>query len=299
MPVEAVHLSGLVDSLAMSSAWVRRATSGPYHRAARLGALFVDLPYFDRFSLAVARYALRQPQALSRWGHVFHQNTPIALGRLLGECGHALTHKTATREAGETLTALSLGYISHAALDTAMHPHINRLARERAERTGLDPSVEHQEIEKFHSLLFHEQRFGQDPMGTQKMRVYIEVDGRCLGEDGPVADAVQGALRSLHGQAPTRQEFRRYARGYLSYARLIGNAIVGPRIGPPAAREAARLEVFTQFDFLGRFSEAVAKSRQYLDALGAYLADGLFDESARVALARLVPEGSIDPDPTS
>jgi hypothetical protein len=68
MPVEAVHLSGLVDSLATSSAWVRRATSGPYHRAARLGALFVDLPYFDRFSLAVARYALRQPQAPSTMG---------------------------------------------------------------------------------------------------------------------------------------------------------------------------------------------------------------------------------------
>ena len=74
---------------------------------------------------------------------------------------------------------------------------------------------------------------------------------------------------------------------------------MGPRIGPPAAREAARFEVFTQFDFLGRFSEAVAKSRAYLDALGAYLADGLFDDSARAVLARLIPEGSIDPDPTS
>jgi hypothetical protein len=64
-------------------------------------------------------------------------------------------------------------------------------------------------------------------------------------------------------------------------------------------REAARPEVFTAFDFPRRFAEAVAKSRHYLDALGAYLADGVFDESAQAALAAQVPEGSIDPDPTS
>ena len=106
--VEAVHLSGLADSLAGSSAWVRRATSGQHQAAARLGALFVDLPYFDRFARAVIRYALKKPQAHSVSGDVFHQKTPIALGRLFGEAGVRLAAKTATRQAGETLTALAL-----------------------------------------------------------------------------------------------------------------------------------------------------------------------------------------------
>ena len=39
MPVEAVHQSALVDSLSRASAWVRRATSGMNHDAARLGAV--------------------------------------------------------------------------------------------------------------------------------------------------------------------------------------------------------------------------------------------------------------------
>lgn len=299
MPVEAVHLSGLVDSVAESSHWVRRATSGPFHRATRLGALFVDLPYFDRFSQAVVRYALRTPQTPSVWGDVFHQRTPIALGIALAESGHKLAQQSATKEAGQTLMALSLGYISHAALDTSMHPHINRLARERAARTGLAPSVEHQEIEKFHSLLFHEQRFGCDLMGTQKMRVYIEVDASILADPGPLSDAVQRAIVSLHGKSPSLQDFRRYASGYVSYSRLIGNSIVGPRIGPKSQREAARAEVFSAFDFPVRFAQAVALSRRYLDALGAYLADGVFDQSAKRALAAILPEGSIDPDPCS
>lgn len=299
MPVEAVHLSGLLDSVAESSLWVRRATSGPFHRAARLGALFVDLPYFDRFSQAVVRYALRTAQTPSVWGDVFHQRTPIALGIALAEAGHQLALQSATEADGQTLMALSLGYISHAAMDTSMHPHINRLARTRAARTGLSPSVEHQEIEKFHSLLFHEQRFGTDLMGTQKMRAYIGLDAHLLGEPGPLSDAVQRAIVSLHGKSPSRQDFQRYASGYASYARLIGNAIVGPRIGPKVAREAARSEVYAAFDFPARFAHAVALSRRYLDALGAYLADGVFDDSARRALSAILPEGSIDPEPCS
>jgi len=299
MPVEAIHLSGLVDSLASCGAWIRRATSASHHAAARLGALFVDLPYFDRFSLAVVRYVLRRPQAHSPWGDAFHQKTPIALGRLLGEAGRRLAGQTATREAGETLTALALGYVSHAALDTAMHPHINELARQRATRTGLHPSQEHHEIEKFQSLLFHEQRFGRDLMGTGKLLAYIDADGQFLGDAGPIGDAVQQALTALHGSAPTRAELRRFARGYKTYVALIGNPFVGPRIGPLEVREAARAEVFTEFDFPRRFAEAVTKSRQYLEAFGAYLADGVFDQSAQAALAQLIPEGSIDPNPTS
>ncbi len=299
MPVEAVHQSALVDSLVGATAWVRRSTAGSFRDATRLGAMFVDLPYFDRFALAVVRYALRRPQGYSHWGEVFHQKTPIALGRLLGEAGRRLSGSTATEEAGRTLMALALGYFSHAAVDTSMHPDINDLARERAARSGLHPSQEHHEIEKFHSLIFHEQRFGADLMGTAKLQHYIEVDGLCLGDRGPIGDAVQASLIAVHGQAPSQADLRRYARGYLQYCALIGNRLVGPRIGPRPEREAARAEVFDGFDFPARFATATAKSRHYLDALGAYLADGVFDDSARAALAALVPEGSIDPDPTT
>lgn len=299
MPVEAVHQSALVDSLSRASAWVRRATSGMNHDAARLGAMFVDLPYFDRFAVAVVRYALRRPQVHSHFGELFHQKTPITLGRLFGEAGQRLAQKSATEEAGKTLTALALGYVSHAAVDTSMHPHINALARRRAARSGLCPSQEHHEIEKFHSLIFHEQRFSADLMGTEKLQRYIEVDGRILGDDGAIGDAVQAALCAVHGQGPTRADLRRYAAGYLQYCALIGNAIVGPRIGPRKQREAARAEVYDEFDFPGRFASAVEKSLSYLDAFGAYLSDGVFDESAKRALFAQVPEGSIDPDPTS
>src|SRR5688572_26807297 len=112
MPAEAVHLSALLDSLPGSPA---EALLRRHGREARLGAILVDLPYFDRFALGVLRYLLRRPVAGSTWGASFHLRRPVGLGKALLRRAASLRAAAPTREDGDRLLALALGYFSHLA----------------------------------------------------------------------------------------------------------------------------------------------------------------------------------------
>jgi hypothetical protein len=297
MPAEAIHLSALQDTLAGASAWVTAATARPELReAARLGAVLVDLPYFASFPRVLLDYVLKRPQRPSRWGDIFHHRTPIALGRALAESAAALQRHSASRSAGQYLQALALGYFSHAAVDTSAHPQINAMARARARRLGSTPSQEHQEVEKFQSILFHEQRFGFDFMGTATLREHIAIDMRPLLAPGPINSAFHAALHRCFGEDPGPGPLRSWVSGYRSYVRILVSPL-GKTIAPAAAKRRARPELFDAVDFPARFAAAVAQSRRWVETLGSYLQDGRFDDSAQAAFARAIPEGSIDPDP--
>jgi len=295
MPVEAVHLSVFSDSLSQASRFVKDATAGAGRSAARVGTMFVDFPYFERFGLAALRFALGRPQPVSHFGDLLHHNRPIALGRMLGEAGVTLSRAIATREAGQTLLALAMGYICHAAADTVMHPKVNRLAGQLAQKTGRQSSQEHHFIEAVHSLTFHAERFGMPLLGTAKLRAYITIDARFLGQRNLAACVVSDTLRSLHGETPSQAEFASYTSGYLLYCALLGNPLFGPRVCSEQDRLAAKADLYDAFDFPNVYAEAVARSRAYMDALGNYLSDGVFDDSAQKTLAATIPEGSIDP----
>ena len=47
--------------------------------AARLGAIFVDLPYFHRFTNEVLRYVVGLPAKPSQWGQALHDGGAIDL----------------------------------------------------------------------------------------------------------------------------------------------------------------------------------------------------------------------------
>jgi hypothetical protein len=297
MPAEAIHLSALQDTLAQGCADARSRVARPELReAARAGAIFVDLPYFENFSRALVTYLLKRPQRPSRWGDIFHNRTPIAVGRALADASIPLSRQSATRAAGEYLAALALGYISHAAIDTAMHPKINAMARERSRRVGRTPSEQHHEVEKFQSILFHEQRFGFDFMGTSTLREHITVDLRPFSQPGPVASAVAAALTRCHGEAPGLSSFGNWTGGYRTYVRILASPL-GKAVAPPAAKERARPELFDGVNFPARFAEALAQSKRWVEVMSRYLQDGVCDDSAQAAFAREIPEGSIDPDP--
>lgn len=297
MPAEAIHLSALHDTLSSAGRFAAALTAEPELReAARLGAIFVDLPYFESFSVALLNYVLHRPQRPSPWGDTFHHRTPIAVGRTLAEAGAQLQRSTATRREGQYLQALALGYFSHAAVDTSAHALINTQARERAQRLGTTLGQEHQEVEKFQSILFHEQRFGFDFMGTQTLRRHISIDLRPLSTTGPVASAVHGVLLRCHGVAPGLSRYQNWTSGYRSYVRILVSPL-GKTIAPPAAKRRARPELFDQVDFSQRFADALSRSQRWVESLCYYLQDGRFDESAQAALAREVPEQTLDPDP--
>lgn len=292
MPAEAVHLSALADSLPGSPA---EALLRRHEAQARLGAVFVDLPYFDRFALGVLRYLLRRPVAASPFGAAFHVERPVGLGKALLRRAAALRTRREGREAGDRILALGLGYFSHLAVDTAVHPLVNRLARARAARLRDRHERQHTEVEKFQSILFHEERLGFDFMGRPELSAYIRVEAAALLGDEALRAAAEGAVREVLGRPLGAALLRRWLRGYGQY-RLLISSPAGKTILPPRNKEAVRHEAYVACRFPDEFTAAVGRSRRYIEAAYAFCEAG-GGAAAEAALDAAAPEGPID-DPS-
>ncbi len=295
MPAEAIHLSALADSLSRADAAVRKAAADDAERSAllRLGSVLIDLAYFDRFALGVARYLLKQPIATSTIGDVLHQREPVRLAKRLVCRAAELRADRSTRRDGDRLLAVALGFLSHLAVDSRLHPLVNQLAGVRAKRLDDRPARQHNEVEKFQSILFHEERLGFDFMGDRRIVDYISVAGTLLTDGGAIDRGYRQSIREVHGEAPDTRIVSRWVRGYGQYGQLLGSWF-GRHIMPEAVKEAVRSEVYaTPRHFLDHYAEAVARSTTYIEA-GLALAEAGAGEAA---FDSIVPEGSIDDPP--
>lgn len=293
MPAEAIHLTALDDTLVALPASLRTQLVRPDALPAiRLGAMFVDLPYFEAITVTLLSHALGLTPRPQPWGDVFHQRRPIALGVQLGEAGVAL-QRQGERAAGDFLRALALGYMSHAAVDTALHPLVNRLAAERAHALGDHPLRQHREVEKYQSVLFHEERHSCDYLGRAPLRDFIALESAPLWTAGPVADAVQGALRECLGEAPSGDLFRRWGRGYSRFVAVLGG-VLGRRAVSAAEKERERPALYRDVDFPGRYSAAVQRSIRWVTLLASYLDHAAGSAAARESLRQQIPEQSLD-----
>jgi hypothetical protein len=214
----------------------------------------------------------------------------------VGEAGIALKRSAATREAGAYLCAWALGYISHAAIDTALHPLVNLLAARRASALRDTLSRQHGEVEKFQSILFHEQRNGFDFMGSDAIAEYIRADHSPILSPGAIKDTLRQVLVQVLGEEPAEADFRRWTRGYSQYVYVLSSWL-GKRVAPPADKERERASLYDAVDFPGRFHASLARSRLWVETLAGYLSDGSFDRSARTALRAVIPEQTLDPGP--
>jgi hypothetical protein len=287
MPAEGIHLTALREAMAAPrlDAPVRRLLVRR-DDAARFGAILPDLPYFHRYAVEVVRYAVGLPAQPSPWGAAIHDGGAVALlGSLLA---------IARRERDDVLGAIALGLASHCAIDRALHPLVNALARRH--RGGKNHDASHREVEKFQSICFHEQYLGRDTMGTPGITAYLTIHlaaqlderlGRLLRE------AWAGAL----GDAPGARELAGLARGYRRHARLLGSPL-GKRIAPPAAKDEARPRYLhgAWGTFEALLDDAIAGSIDVVNAAGAVLGAGDRDAAAaQAALAGRLPAGTIDP----
>lgn len=290
MPAEGIHLTALREATAAPGldAPVRRRLVRR-DDAARFGAIVPDLPYFDRYAAEVVRYLTRLPARPSPWGAAIHDGGAIALlGSLLA---------VARRERDETLSAIALGVASHCAMDRALHPLINALAR--MHRGGKTHDASHREVEKFQSICFHERYLGRDTMGTPAITGYLtlhlasQLDERLVRL---LCEAWAGAL----GDAPRPRELTGLARGYRQHAWLLGTPL-GKRVAPPAAKDEARPRYLhgAWGSFEALLEDAIAASIAIVNAAGAVLdASDRDEDAARAALDRLLPAGTIDPQGT-
>jgi hypothetical protein len=280
MPAEAVHFSALSDTRDQADAAIGRLLA-VHAREAQLGAILVDLPYFERFPVELARYVARLTPRPSRWGDVLHRAQPARVGLELLRAARA-----ARRDAW---LALALGYLSHAAVDRAIHPLVNALARPRARALRSSEAAQHREVEKFQSILFHERRFGRDFMGTRYLLRYLDVEA----PDRDTARFLDGAVAAAVGEAPLDGSWARWVAGYRQYVRVIASPL-GLLPAPPAAKARERAALYDAVGFDAQFADAARRSLDDV-TLGFQLVESNELDGARYFGA--IPEGSIDDPP--
>jgi len=289
MPAEGIHLTALREATAapLLDASVRRRIVRR-DDAARFGAIVPDLPYFHRYAAEVVRYVTRVPARPSPWGAAIHDGGAVALlGSLL---------EVARRERDDVLGAIALGVASHCAMDRALHPLINALARRHP--AGKSHDASHREVEKFQSICFHEQYLGRDTMGTPGITGYLTI--HLAGQlDERLIRLLREAWAGGLGEAPGAGELAGFARGYRQHAWLLGTPL-GKRIAPPAAKDEARPRYLRGAwgTFEALLERAVDESVAVVNAAGAVLEAGDRGDDAAAAaagLAALLPAGSIDP----
>jgi hypothetical protein len=287
MPAEGIHLTALREAMASPAlaASVRHRLAR-HEDAAKFGAVVPDLAYFRRYALEVLRYLVRAPARPSRWGTAIHDGGAIAL------LGSVL--RIARRERDDELAAIALGLASHCAIDRALHPLINALAR--ANPVGRNHDASHREVEKFQSICFHEQYLGRDTMGTPAITAYltIQIANRF---DERLDRLLREAWADALGSAPSGRELSDFVRGYRTHAWLLGTRL-GKRLAPPAAKDEARPRYLhgPWGTFESLLEAAVAGSIGVLDAAGAVLEASTSDvDDAYRALATRLPAGTIDP----
>ncbi len=288
MPAEAIHLTSLGEGLALASlpSGARRILARSAH-AARLGALFVDLPYFDAFERELVRYVARRPPRASPWGSRTHEHAVKIL--------RAVVARAAALPAGlrrDEARAFALGLASHLAIDQAAHPLVNWLAEKDVATSGgkLTQAMAHREVEKFQSICFHEAYFGADMMGTTILASHLDVRGMERLEESAGASVGLAAMRDVLGGAPSPRELGRWGRSYMRYTRILASPI-GKTIAPPKAKDAARPRYLegTWGTFDAILERAIARSAPVLEGVWATL-----DEPS-TPLRLALDEGTIDP----
>jgi hypothetical protein len=196
VPAEGIHLTALREATAAPAlATPVRKRLVKDDDSARLGAILVDLPYFHGFAGEVIRYLAGLPAKPSPWGKSLHDGGAVLLL-------HALID-IARRERDDVIAAIALGVASHCAIDRALHPLINALARRH--REGPTHDAAHREVEKFQSICFHERYLGRDTMGTPAITGYLMI--RAISHLDPRRSAfVREAWRTALGGAPSAGE---------------------------------------------------------------------------------------------
>ncbi|MHC4391143.1 MAG: hypothetical protein ACYS22_07465 [Planctomycetota bacterium] len=289
MPAEAVHLTSLREALALPNADPGlRTLVTTNNDEARLGAVLIDFPYFQRFPEQVARYVLGFTQRHAPWGARLHEQGPIpALEAMLAQA-------RATRDSG--LAALVVGLISHATIDRMLHPLVNALARENGMRRGLSRMSAHMEVEKYQSICFHEIYNGHDFMGTPTLARYINLSLAPALNRHPLGDAYRQAIGQAFSLPLGSRELGAWGRGYRAFTRLISSPF-GRTLAPE--RKKAKARPLYMEGAWGAFpdllSEAIERSVPVLNAaFHAFSATDADAEQAFASLRAWLPEGTID-----
>lgn len=287
MPAEGIHLTALGEAAVRDglSTAARRAIAR-YRDASRLGAIALDLPYFDRYREEVVRYAAGLSPRESSLGADVHGGGAIDIVLSVVEL--------ARERRSDDLAALALGLASHVAIDRQLHPLVNALARAHA--GGRSHDAAHREVEKLQSICFHETYLGSDRMGTAGITRLVEVPVRELLANASISGVLEAAYAKASKSPPSVKDLKRMGQGYEEHAALIGSPL-GRLLASTEEKDRARPKFLQAAwgSFEAILELAIAASVEVLDvAYRACVASPDDIDASMAELRRFLTPGTID-----
>ncbi|MEK6608985.1 MAG: zinc dependent phospholipase C family protein [Myxococcota bacterium] len=288
MPAPTVHLTFaemLADAPEVPRA-VRSAvrSSLPY---ARLGGIYHDLPYYTGVAHLCVGYWRENAAEICPWGVRLHRDAPGAFAEHL-----VRTLRTADGplDRSERLAFLA-GFLSHALLDHTLHPLVNHAAERQQSLCGGEVSHHHRLVEKFHSIFFHAERFGEDVLGSSVMRERARL-GASWRVERPLAEFMTGLLRGRFGEAPSPGRWASWVRCYQRISFLLSTPLAALGSRRSRTERAYRLYYANpEHDFREFFAAAETRTHRFISFAHDYFEAGDFSNGAR---ARFIEEAALD-----
>jgi hypothetical protein len=269
-----------------------RAACAAEPRYVRLGSIFHDLPYYGNMALMAIRYGLRRPAEESYWGTKIHYDRPdLFLARFV-ETARTIDAPLSQEER----LAVVAGFCSHVALDLAMHPLVNYIARRDQRDEGGAESHHHRLAEKYQAMFFHLDTLGRDIIGSREMHERTRVTKRTsllrLSTEPAIVDFAITAYRAMWEDAPSQKEWMSWVRSFAHFGVMVSGRMAlrnSIRLRTPENR--LRYFQSPDFDFYDfweagrtRGIEIAGRAFEYFEgadfspeARAAFIADVAFD----------------------
>jgi hypothetical protein len=258
------------------------------HRAwARLGAVWVDVPYFEGLGRRLVGDLLGRADRPAPWGDRWHWRDAHGLVRL------ALLAARDRPDPGP-LVAFALGHLTHAALDVATHPQVNAWVAEAVARGDPHHAAVHRQVENVQVELFWRE-VRQRPLFGTREALWLLAPARTLLTWGADGQALLAVLRRERGLAPSLAEVRSWALGLGEYALLAA----GPLVRRYLPETALAAQAAWYRDGAYRFERVVqaATERSVEAVTAAWASFGAPGGLAHAAFHQRFPEVDLD-DPS-
>ncbi len=236
-----------------------------------LGAVLVDLPYYDKLWLTGLKMLAKQPLSFNPWGTLVHQRSPSGLCLALLDRA-----KTPGRR------AMALGALTHQAVDLVFHPEIvKRVLIDAGETT--DPDTVHKRIEDQMDLHCHYHLKSHSGMGTPYCRRSLRLRPSSRWED-----MVKDAFFEVHGSTPAAWKLRSWLRNLALFGVSSSMGLV-PWVKTLPADDPQLLELSVELA-----DRAISLCVEYIQAGIAYMNDEI---DSKVFIERVPDLSMLDGTP--
>jgi hypothetical protein len=190
---------------------------------AKFGAVFPDIPFYTNIVTMMLGYWLEMPAEHCPFAQKLHRYHPdLFAWHFLTEC-----RKECRLLSEDQRLAILAGFFSHVALDLELHPLVNWCARRDLARYGGHESHHHRLTEKYHSLFFHRDLQGSDPIGTvyffrEKSRIVEHPPFFRVNPGLPVVRWSTDLLAGFfHEAAPSMRQFASWLRAFRHFGFMV------------------------------------------------------------------------------